>query len=267
MASISVPMGGIFETGADLGENMLEVSGLDVYYRDRTKLFGRRNALVQALHDVSLTVGRGEIVGLCGESGCGKTTLSKAICGIIRDFDGQIRLAHERPQMVFQDPFGSLNPSKRIGWLLEEPLRVDRTRTWTPQERERRIGEVVRQVELDEQLLERYPDELSGGQRQRVAIAAAIMRNPAFIIADEPVSALDVTIQAQVLALLRSLHESMGLSMLFISHDLRVVYQICDRVLIMRQGRILGQGEVASVYRNPQHEYTKTLLAAAGLRS
>ncbi len=267
MARISVPMGGIFETNASLGDRVLEASGLDVFYRDRTKLLGRRNALTQALHDVNLTVGRGEIVGLCGESGCGKTTLSKAICGIIRDFDGQIRLAGERPQMVFQDPFGSLNPSKRIGWLLEEPLRVDRVRSWTPQERERRIAEVVRQVELDETLLDRYPDELSGGQRQRVAIATAIMRNPTFIIADEPVSALDVTIQAQVLSLLRSLHEDMGLSMLFISHDLRVVYQICDRVLIMRQGRILEEGDVASVYRNPQHEYTKALLTAAGLRA
>ena len=266
MAVTKVEMGGIYETGAELGGNVLEVHGLDTYYRDRTRIFSQKKTLTQALHDVDFAIGNGEIVGLCGESGCGKTTLSKAICGIIRDFSGEIRLADDRPQMVFQDPFGSLNPAKTVGWLLEEPLRVDHARSWSASEREARIAEVIDQVELDRALLERKPAELSGGQRQRVAIAAAIMRNPRFIIADEPVSALDVTIQKQVLELLRSLHERMGLSMLFISHDLRVVYQICDRVMIMREGRILEQGPVGEVYRNPSSDYTTTLLKAAGLR-
>ena len=267
MARYTVERGGVYETHADLEGNALEVRNLDVWYRDRSKILRRSNNLTQALHDVSFTVGEGEILGLCGESGCGKTTLSKAVCGIIRDFDGEIMLADERPLMVFQDPFGSLNPAKRVGWLLEEPLRVDPARKWSASERKMRIAEVAEQVELDEALLDRYPAELSGGQRQRVAIATAIMRNPRFIIADEPVSALDVTIQKQVLDLLRALHEKMGLSMLFISHDLRVVYQICDRVMIMREGRILEQGPVGEVYRTPQHDYTSTLLKAAGLRS
>ena len=219
------------------------------------------------LHDVSFCVGDGEIVGLCGESGCGKSTLSKALCGIVRDFSGEILFADERPLMVFQDPFGSLNPAKRVGWLLEEPLRADRARTWTSAERAARIAEVAQQVEIDEALFDRYPAELSGGQRQRVAIACAIMRKPRFLIADEPVSALDVTIQKQVLELLRSLHQSMDLSILFISHDLRVVYQVCDRVMIMRKGRILEQGVVRNVYQNPSHEYTRSLLTAAGIGS
>lgn len=266
MARYTVPMGGIYETDAELEAVELKVSGLNVWYRDRSKLFGQKETLSQALHDVSFEIGTGEILGLCGESGCGKTTLSKAICGIIRDFNGEILLGGDRPQMVFQDPFGSLNPAKRVRWILEEPLRVDRARTWTQAERASRVSEVIEQVELDETLLERYPAELSGGQRQRVAIAVAVMRKPRFLIADEPVSALDVTIQKQVLELLKSLHDRMGLSMLFISHDLRVVYQICDRVMIMREGRILEQGPVGDVYRNPQDEYTQTLLKAAGIR-
>ncbi|MBR3157966.1 MAG: ABC transporter ATP-binding protein [Atopobiaceae bacterium] len=258
-------MGGVYETHARLNGSALEVRNLNVYYRERARMLRRGNALERVLHDVSFCVRDGEILGLCGESGCGKSTLSKAICGIVREFDGEILLADERPLMVFQDPFGSLNPAKRVGWLLEEPLRADRTRTWTPDERATRIEEVAAQVEVETALFDRCPTELSGGQRQRVAIACAIMRKPRFLIADEPVSALDVTIQKQVLELLRSLHESMGLSMLFISHDLRVVYQVCDRVMIMREGRILEQGVVRDVYRNPSHEYTRSLLAAAGI--
>lgn len=265
MAKTIVQMGGIYETGAELGGNVLEVERLDVFYRERTRILRPAKTLQRALHEVSFSIGAGEIVGLCGESGCGKTTLSKAVCGIVPTFQGRISLAHERPQMVFQDPFGSLNPVKRIGWLLEEPLRVDRMRTWSAAERAERVAEVIEQVELERSLLDRFPAELSGGQRQRVAIAAAIMRKPRFLIADEPVSALDVTIQKQVLELIASLHERMGLSMLFISHDLRVVYQVCDRVMIMREGRILEQGPVGDVYRSPQHEYTSALLAAAGL--
>ncbi len=262
-----VKMGGAYETKANLQGNALEVRNLNVFYHERAKLLQKGGAITQVLHDVSFCVGDGEIVGLCGESGCGKSTLSKALCGIVRDFSGEILFADERPLMVFQDPFGSLNPAKRVGWLLEEPLRADRARTWTSAERAARIAEVAQQVEIDEALFDRYPAELSGGQRQRVAIACAIMRKPRFLIADEPVSALDVTIQKQVLELLRSLHQSMDLSILFISHDLRVVYQVCDRVMIMRKGRILEQGVVRNVYQNPSHEYTRSLLTAAGIGS
>ena len=266
MACVTAKMGGVYETFAPMEKRVLEVEGLDVFYRDRTKLFARDKALTQAIHGATFHIGEGEILGLCGESGCGKTTLSKAVCGIIPDFAGSVRLAHDRPLMVFQDPYGSLNPSKTVGWLLEEPLRVDRARTWSAAERAERVAEVAEQVELDADLLARFPAELSGGQRQRVSIAAAIMRRPRLIIADEPVSALDVTIQRQVLDLLRSLHDRMGLSILFVSHDLRVVYQVCERVMIMRGGRILEQGPTGEVYRTPQHAYTKELLAAAGIR-
>lgn len=260
------PLGGVRDTAGAPEGLVLAARDLNVFYRDRTKLFASERARQQVLFDVNFEIGEAEIVGLCGESGCGKSTLSKAICGIVPDFTGELLLADDRPQMVFQDPHSSLNPAKRVGWLLEEPLRVDPARRWTAEERRERIREVAERVELPEALLSRYPDELSGGQRQRVSIAAAIMRNPRFLIADEPVSALDVTIQKQVLELLASLHEDLGISMLFISHDLRVVYQICDRVMIMREGRILEQGPVDDVYRNPSDEYTRTLLAAAGLK-
>lgn len=258
-------MGGTYTVGNETQSEVLRVSDLDVFYKDRSRILQPRT-LDQVLYDVSFSIEPGEVVGLCGESGSGKSTLSKAICGIIPEFAGSISLGCERPQMVFQNPFNSLNPAKRIGWLLEEPLRVDRNRKWSQTEREARVLEVVRQVGLEPNLLERFPRELSGGQRQRAAIAAALMRAPRFLIADEPVSALDVTIQAQVLELLKSLHEELGLSILFISHDLRVVYQVCTKVLIMRRGRIVEQGPLDSVYRHPQSDYTAQLLTAAGLR-
>ncbi|MBQ9511679.1 MAG: ABC transporter ATP-binding protein [Lachnospiraceae bacterium] len=250
---------------APLEGEVLRATNLNVFYRDRAKLLFKQNALKQVLYDVNFHIKEGEILGLCGESGCGKSTLSKTATGIIKDFTGELLLKHGQPQMVFQDPYSSLNPSKKIGWLLEEPLKVDRKKQWTGEERRARVREIIAQVELDEHLLERYPDELSGGQRQRVSIAAAIMRRTKLLIADEPVSALDVTIQAQVLKLLDDLHRNLGLSILFISHDLRVVYQICDRVMIMQKGRIVEQGTVDEVYRNPQQEYTKQLLRAANL--
>ena len=167
--------------------------------------------------------------------------------------------------MVFQDPYGSLNPARTVEWLLKEPLRVDRSRSWSEQEQKERLKEVLEQVELSRELLTRYPSQLSGGQRQRVSIGAALMQSPRLLIADEPVSALDVTIQAQIMELLQSLHHNLGLSMLFISHDLRVVYQMCDHVLIMKDGRVVEYGETDDVYRTPQEEYTKQLLKAAGI--
>lgn len=259
------PLGGKRSVNVELDGHVLEAHELSVFYRESSGLFSQNKQLKQVLWDLDFNIGEGEVMGLCGESGCGKSTLSKAICGISPLFTGELLLANDRPQMVFQDPFGSLNPSKRVGWLLEEPLRVDGERSWSAAERKTRIAEVAEQVELAPELLERYPDELSGGQRQRVAIATAIMRNPRFLIADEPVSALDVTIQKQVLELLDSLHKNLGLSILFISHDLRVVYQICDRVMIMKEGKILEQGKVADVYRHPKDAYSASLLSAAGL--
>ena len=215
-----------------------------------------------AVNNVSFEIGEGEIVGLCGESGCGKSTLSRAILGIQKKgVTGQIKHYYKRPQMVFQDPVGSLNPAKTIEFILEEPITVKGN--FSKEERKRRVRDMLKMVDLDEELLTRYPNELSGGQRQRICIAAALMQQPHFLIADEPVSALDVTVQSQILDLLRKLHKELNLSILFISHDLRVVYNLCDRVMIMKTGEIVEQGDLQDVYFNPQNEYTKELMDAA----
>ena len=163
--------------------------------------------------------------------------------------------------MVFQDPAGSLNPSEKIEFILEEPIKVKGH--FDKEERKRRVRDMLKKVDLDEEILDRYPHELSGGQRQRVCIAAALMQEPRFLIADEPVSALDVTVQSQILDLLRRLHKELGIAILFISHDLRVIYNLCDRVMVMKSGKIVEMGELNDVYFNPQHEYTKSLMDAA----
>ena len=174
---------------------------------------------------------------------------------------GDIRHFTKRPQMVFQDPFGSLNPAKTVGWILEEPLRV--FGKYDAPERRRRVLDMLERVGLGEEYASRRPAQLSGGQRQRVSIAVALIQRPRFILADEPVSALDVTIQAQILDLLWDLRQELDLSYLFISHDLNVIYSICDRVMVMEKGRIIEQGTVDEVYDHPQQEYTRKLLRAA----
>ena len=247
-------------------ETVLKVSGLDVFYKNRKrKLFSNQSKKIQALFDVSFEVQEGEVLAIAGESGCGKSTLARAIVGINKDYDGVIWQKYPDPQMVFQDPYNSLNPAKKIGWLLEEPLKVDKNRKWTKEERLQRVKEIMEDIELPLNMLERYPSQLSGGQRQRVCIGIALMRNPKLLIADEPVSALDVTIQAQIMELLRNLHKKLGISIIFISHDLRVVYQISDHVMVMRHGKVVEYGKTRDVYKNPQAEYTKQLLKAAGI--
>lgn len=242
-------------------EPVLEVRHLNSFYTENCSLFGGKEERRQVLRDVSFDIYRGEIVGLVGESGSGKTTLSRAILGLIRDYDGQIIHHSERPQMVFQDPFSSLNPAHSIGWILEEPLRVQGK--LNAKQRREAVLEVLEQVGLGAEYASRRPRELSGGQRQRVSIAGAVISRPGLIIADEPVSALDVTIQAQILQLLVDLRKQYDLSYLFISHDLNVVYQICSRVLVMQHGVIVEQNTVEELFRNPKHPYTKQLLAAA----
>ncbi len=243
--------------------DILEVDSLNVYYKNKGRKDG---ALQHVLHDVSFCMNRGEILGLVGESGCGKTTLAKAILGMQKRFDGSIRLDCVNPQMVFQDPYGSLNPAKKIGWILEEPLRMKKgDKKLTQEQRVSRVDEMLEKVGLDCKVKEHYPSELSGGQRQRIAIAAALLCDTTFLIADEPVSALDVTIQSQIIRLLLKLQRELGISILFISHDLRVVYQMCDRVMIMQKGVILEQGAVDAVYQNPQSDYTRLLLEAANI--
>lgn len=256
-------------------ESILTVSNLNVYYTDKEyftgslikRVTGRAGKDLQhVLKDVSFEMKRGEILGLVGESGCGKTSLAKAILGMQKQYDGKIVLDCPNPQMVFQDPYSSLNPSKKIGWILEEPLRMRRAKDrLSKEERVRKVDEMLERVGLDIKLKEHYPTELSGGQRQRVAIAAALLCGTDFIIADEPVSALDVTIQAQIIRLFLKLHKELGISILFISHDLRVVYQMCDRVLIMNNGEIIEQGNVEEIYRNPNTDYTRLLLEAADI--
>lgn len=179
------------------------------------------------------------MVGLVGQSGCGKSTLSKAILGLNREIEGEIVHGTVKPQMVFQDPYGSLNPAKRIGWILEEPLRIQRK--MEADKRQKAVIRMLEKVGLDKEYLERKPSDLSGGQRQRVGIALALIQGSELIVADEPVSALDVTIQAQILELLIELKKEFHLSYLFISHDMDVMYQICDRILLIQEGRIVGE--------------------------
>lgn len=221
----------------------------------------RKGTYHEVLHDVTFDVRHGEILGLVGESGTGKSTLSRAILGMIKPDQGSITHYTKRPQMIFQDPYSSLNPAYTVGWIMEEPLRI--YGKYDGPERKRRVREMLSRVELPEEVLTARPAELSGGQRQRVSIATALIQRPRFLIADEPVSALDVTIQAQILKLLKNLRDELDLSYLFISHDLNVVYQICDRCLVMKDGRIVEQGPVEEVYDHPQADYTKQLLKAA----
>lgn len=215
----------------------------------------------EILHDVTFDVHHGEILGLVGESGTGKSTLARTILGMVEPDAGQVIHYTKRPQMIFQDPYSSLNPAYTVGWILEEPLRI--YGKYDHAERRRRVRDILQKVELPEECLAAKPAELSGGQRQRVSIAAALIQRPRFLIADEPVSALDVTIQAQILKLLKNLRDDLDLSYLFISHDLNVVWQLCDRVLVMKAGRIVEQGPVQQIFDHPQSDYTRALLAAA----
>jgi peptide/nickel transport system ATP-binding protein len=233
-----------------------------------------RQAL-RAVDGVSLEVERGETVGLVGESGCGKSTLGKTILRLVPSAEGSIELDgaditrlgdramaphRRRMQMIFQDPFGSLNPRQTIRTLLDTALKVHRLGDGA--ERERHLHEIVAKVGLPADSLDRYPHEFSGGQRQRIGIARALILRPALIVCDEPVSALDVSIQAQILNLLVDLKRELGLSYLFISHDLSVVRYFADRVLVMYFGRIVESASHATLWRDPRHPYTKALFAA-----
>lgn len=210
-------------------EKILEVKHVNAYYRE-----GKTRR--QILDDVSFTLYEGEIVGLVGESGSGKSTLCKCVLGLLKDYEGEIVHYTQRPQMVFQDPFSALNPRKTIGWILEEPLRVKGG--FSRQERRKEAVEMLQRVHLPEDFYERYPRELSGGQRQRVSIALALITGTKFILADEPLSALDVTVQAQIIALLKELQEKEKICYLFVSHDLDVVHMLCDRVLRVEKKQV-----------------------------
>ena len=241
---------------------ILTVKDLHVSYKNRKKNSGKTEER-EVLKGLSFNIDENEIVGLVGESGCGKSTLAKALLGLIKSKSGEIKLDCKHPQMVFQDPYSSLNPKKKISFILEEPLK--NLTDMTAEERRAKAEWILGEVGLGKEYLDRYPSELSGGQRQRVCIAESMILGSNFLILDEPVSALDVTIQAQVLELIRELKEKHRLSILFISHDLRVVYSLCDRVMILKDGLIVEQGGRENIYRNPQHKYTKKLLKSAGI--
>ena len=212
-----------------MAEKVLELKAVNEYYKE-----GKRKK--QVLEDITFALYEGEIVGLVGESGSGKSTLCKCILGLLREYEGEIIHYTEHPQMIFQDPFGSLNPKKTIGWILEEPLKI--RGGYSKEERRKRAEEMLMQVHLPREFYRRYPRELSGGQRQRVSIALALITGTRFILADEPLSALDVTVQAQIIELLKELQKKEKICYLFVSHDLDVVSMLCSRVLFLKDRKV-----------------------------
>lgn len=235
-----------------------------------------KGKVFQALKGVSLNIQPGETVGLVGESGSGKTTVGRVILGLTEATSGQVifdgeditqanrarrRALGRDIQVVFQDPYGSLNPARTVGDTLAEPLLSDKS--LSPKDIQQRIAEVLQRVGMPTDTAQRFPGQFSGGQRQRIAIARAVIAKPRLIVCDEPVSALDLSVQAQVLNLLKELQQNMGLAMLFISHDLTVVRHVSHRTVVLYRGDIVEQGEAAQVHEHPQHPYTRALLAAA----
>jgi peptide/nickel transport system ATP-binding protein len=253
---------------------LLEVRGLTKHFVRTHGLF-RPPSIVKAVDDVSFSIDEGEMFGLVGESGSGKSTTGRCILRLIEPSAGEVyfrsenvlsfsrtrmRLARRDMQIVFQDPYSSLNPRMRVGSIVEEPLVIHRI--GSAEERRARVVELFELVGLEPGHLRRYPHEFSGGQRQRVGIARALALNPALIIADETVSALDVSIQAQIVALLLDLQARLKLTFLFIAHDLRLVENICTRVAVMHLGRIVEMGETRALFADPTHPYTRALLSA-----
>ena len=243
---------------------LVEVRDLSVFYRENANSLFGKNIKKCVVHHADFDVYEGEILGLVGESGCGKTSLSKAILGLNKMIAGSVVHHSNSPQMVFQDPYGSLNPTKTVGWLLQEPLRaqgiLDPSKAMTEKDRIAAAHDMLAKIGLKDKYFNRLPSQLSGGQRQRISIGQALITHPGLVIADEPVSALDVTIQAQILELIRSLQEELKTAFLFISHDINVIYQVSDRIMVMKDGKILEIGETEEVFAHPQDAYTKELL-------
>ena len=255
--------------------NLVEVKNLKKFFPVHTHFLSRAKVYVQAVVGVNLSIRRGETLGLVGESGCGKSTLGRLILRLEEPTEGQIffenedilqydsqrlRLLRRQMQIIFQDPYSSLNPRKTVGSIIGEPLIIHHI--GSKKEREERVLELMEVVGLRPEHVNRYPHEFSGGQRQRIGMARALALNPKLIIADEPVSALDVSIQAQVLNLLENLQKEFHLTFLFIAHDLSVVEHISDRVAVMHLGRIAELAKSEDLYRSPKHPYTQALLSA-----
>jgi len=253
----------------DLSSAVLSLKEVSLTFKLSRGMFASATQL-HALSEIDLVVNRGEVLGLVGESGCGKSTLAKLLLGIYKPDSGDVSIDGQplstlsqkalarRMQPVFQDPYSSLNPSRRVGDIVEQPLRIHGIEG----DRCAKVSRILRLVGLPERLAEAYPAELSGGQRQRVAIARALILEPSILICDEPTSALDVSVQAQVLNLLGQLRRELGLTMLFISHNLAVVEHIADRVAIMYLGKIVEEGPSGVILKSPRHPYTKALLSS-----
>jgi len=259
-----------------VSEGLLEVRDLEVHFsKPATSLFSTRHS-IKAVDDVTFQIARGEVLSLVGESGCGKTTVGRVLTRLQKASAGSVMFSgrnilkiseHEfRPlrrniQMIFQDPFASLNPRLTIEQTLREPVMIHKLATNRTEARDL-VVDMLERVGLDASVLNRYPHEFSGGQRQRIGIARVMIVKPELIIADEPVSALDVSIQAQVLNLLKRLQRESKVAMLFISHDLAVVRHISDRIAVMNEGRIVELAQKATLFERPEHEYTQRLLTA-----
>lgn len=258
-----------------MSENILEVQNLKKYFPIKKGILLREVGQVKAVDDVSFYVRKGETLGLVGESGCGKSTLGRTLIRLYEPtsgevtFEGQnflkekgeaLRKKRKDMQMIFQDPYASLDPRMTIGQILSQPFEIHGL--LTPKERIEKVKELLQTVGLKASQINRYPHEFSGGQRQRISIARAIALNPRLVIADEPVSALDVSIQAQILNLMKDLQEKLQLTYVFISHDLSVIEHLCDRIAVMYLGKIVEIAPRDELFKNPKHPYTQALIAA-----
>src|SRR6266571_7252646 len=263
------------ETPSTTGTTLVDVKGLKVYFPIKGGIFGRTVAHVKAVDGVDMFIRRGETLGLVGESGCGKSTTGRAILQLIKPTAGsvkvdgveltklspnEVRKKREQMQMIFQDPYGSLDPRFTVGQIIAEPL--ENFKRGNAKENREQVEDLLRVVGLNPYYVNRFPHEFSGGQRQRIGIARALALHPSFIVADEPVSALDVSIQAQVLNLLQDLQGKFGLTYLFVAHNLSVVKHISDRVAVMYLGRVVELTESEKLYETPLHPYTQALLSA-----